>query len=291
MDNFWWKIIGIVVSIVAIIVPSYVAYDIYQKESISSHELEIEELFRSNPTSFLSDLDGKFKLTADGKIIDNLSIIYFGLRNSGNKPILPKQYFENLTVSVGKKWKIVGVSNESSSPKGLTITWKQTESGGYSAEPLLINPEDGFTIAVYVVGDPQIKKTDEKIAIDWTARIENLSRISTREAETIKFKLSGIVVLLSGWALPFTVVSFIFMLGLVLILSRKAGVISNISAMNIVLIVFYATLAISACEVLAYYIYEPINVGGAAWINWSILVIQSMVLVWLSVLLVKRKSA
>ncbi len=67
MSNVLWKFIGAIVSIIAIIVPAYVAYDIYQKNGITNHQLEIVELFRSKPTSFLSALDGKFELTADGE--------------------------------------------------------------------------------------------------------------------------------------------------------------------------------------------------------------------------------
>jgi hypothetical protein len=291
MDNFWWKVIGAVISIVAIIVPSYVAYDIYQKGSISKHALEVKKLFSSNPASFLSDLDGKFQLIADGEKVKDLRIIYFSLSNTGNKPILPKQIHERLNVSVDEKWKIVGVSNENSYPKGMELSWSQDDSGKYYAERALINPGDNFTVAVYMVGDSEYHEAEGTPSVSWSGRIENLSQILVREPEKIEFKLSGITVLLSGWALPFTVVSFMVLLGMVLILSKKAGVTPNIAASKIALIVVYSALAISASEVLAYYIYEPIKMGGEEWINWSVLVVQSMVLLWLSFLLIKKKGA
>lgn len=217
-------------------------------------------------------------------------LTYFSVKNTGKKPILPKEFFENITVSVNKNWKIIGVSNESSYPKGIKLVWHKLNDREYSVQPALINPNDEFTIAVYTVGTLQSESEEAKTSIEWNGRIENLSKILIRESESLNFKLSGIVVLISGWALPFTMISFVILLGAILFLSKKSEVLPGLTGIKIAIIVTFSTLAISSSEVLAYYIFQPIDGGeGANWINWSILVLQSAILIFLSIKVMNRK--
>lgn len=298
MNSIWWKIIGTFISLVAIAMPVYIAYDIYQRDSIVVHKLEVEKLFRSSPTLALSGLEGKFELTADSEIITNLQIMFFYLQNSGERPIIPNDFHENISVSVGENWKIIGVSNEGSSPEGIELTWQKTDDRKYEAKPVLINPKDGFITAVYIVGISESNKTEGWPAVRWDTRIENLQNITLREYDPIQFEVVGIVVLLSGWALPFTVISSMLVFGTILFLSFKADILPNLSGSGVFIIVIYSILAISASEVAAYYIFEPLNLGdrgGGAWIgeslNWSIVFIQSILFIYLLYKVIKKYNA
>lgn len=293
MNDKLWKNLGVIVTIIAIIAPLYVAYDIFERGNTINHKLEIVELFDSRPTSFLADFKGKFELTADGEKIEHLDITYFSIQNIGKKPILPKEFFENISVSVDESWKIIGVSNQSSYPEGLELTWQKLSDREFFAQPTLINPQDYFFVAVYTVSAVQDLK-EEKPGIEWNARIENLTNILTQKQKTYSFNLSsGLVVLLSGWAIPFVISSFILLFGAVLLLSGKSGVLPGVTGKKTIIIVSFATLAISVSEVLAFYIFEPVVGGGSlitTWLNLSLLAFQSVLFILLSIKIINKVS-
>ena len=103
MSETKWQIVGATIAFVAIITPIFVAYDLWQRGSAPEHELVVEEVARSSPVEFLSDLDGVFSLQANGVQLKEFKIVNFLIYNSGPSSILPEDYFEplGLTISSG----------------------------------------------------------------------------------------------------------------------------------------------------------------------------------------------
>ncbi|MGR5550775.1 hypothetical protein [Vibrio sp. DNB22_12_1] len=285
-----FKGIAIFVSVISLVVTIYVSYDIYHKET--TKVLEIKELFTSNPSSSLSGIGDKLKLTINGEAVKNLHIVKFLLRNAGESAILPSDFHEKITVSVTEPWKVIGIVNDDSFPQNFDLMWNEVSDTTYAIEPILINPNDRISFSVYLSGESL--EGDEGVPLVWKTRIENLSDIRVLKEDSLSIDLkNGLLVVLSGWSLPFTLLFFIAFLLFQLEASRRAKVI-DLKSNALGVVVLFSLLSICAGEVLAYFIFQPVT-GDVHWstqiVNWLILVVQVLVVIWLSIRLMTNKNA
>jgi hypothetical protein len=112
------------VAIVTAAAPIYVAYDTLSKGSIPPKKVELWDGFKFNPLTDLAVLGDHIpvKISIGDETIDNLVIANTTIRNVGQAPILPIDYFENLSVSVKEPYKILAVE---SGPGPVRFSWSR----------------------------------------------------------------------------------------------------------------------------------------------------------------------
>ncbi len=118
MDNKW-KLISIVVSFLAIIVPSYVTY--YTATETLKPQIEVQDVGQTNLTSFFPWAKENVELRIGGEKIDSLNVAIFTLRNIGKAPLLAKNIYENISITVEDGWRIVAISRLATVPPGIAF--------------------------------------------------------------------------------------------------------------------------------------------------------------------------
>jgi hypothetical protein len=181
------SLLTLAVGLITAAAPIYVAYDIYDRGPAPEKRLELKHWFVTNPTKNLSSLANKAHLilTVEDKTVGNLVIAHDLLRNTGRVPVLPSDYFQNLTVSVSPPWYIVAVESSKDGLGNVPLRWKRNSDTQFEAEPSLLNPGDSVSTVVYLT-NTNVAKT-LSIGPDpttlWDARITNLRMISTASPE------------------------------------------------------------------------------------------------------------
>jgi hypothetical protein len=208
------KTLGVLVMLLTVAVPAYVAYDIYGRGPIPEKRLQLNQLTPINPLRDLSGLGERasFSLQLENQKINNITIATTWITNIGGIPILPGDFYEKLSVTVDKPWKIVAVENRTFSlPEELTVNWKRQTDTKFEAEPLLLNPGDSIQMNVYVT-DPEFSSSaptrldPNPPAIHWKVRIANLRGFSAAPNPFADADY-GLEVRISGWGVPFTLIS------------------------------------------------------------------------------------
>jgi hypothetical protein len=257
-------LLGLIVTVIGIAVPAYVAYELYSRGPSPEKRLEVEHSFTMNPAKNLSTLASKahLTLTVEGKTVSNLVIAYDVLRNVGHAPLLPTDYFENLTVSVAPPWNIVIVDSSVGWQGNVSLRWKRKSDTTFEAEPSLLNPGDTVSTAIYLtnaqtLSDGDLGTTADPI-IKWDARIINLPAISTRPSEHFDEggdKYFPIEVRLHGHALLFTLITAMLFEAVYINLLVRAGLLHRIDWRAISLVLCASLLSFSAAESSAWYLF------------------------------------
>jgi hypothetical protein len=96
LQSPFWQGIGVIVSIIALLVSTFVAYDIYQK-SLQSPDLTIMRRSSFNPIGFGERSSKPITMSIGGEVVSDLEVYYYTLENTGNLPIKPIDYVEPIT--------------------------------------------------------------------------------------------------------------------------------------------------------------------------------------------------
>jgi len=289
-ESGFWKVITLMVILLTAVIPAYVAYDLYSRGSAPAPEKRVE-LLRLPPLNALWDIStegNKVKLTLNEQPLDNLFTVQAMIKNMGSVPILPSDYYEKLSVSVQEPWKIVNVDN-SFSKAFVQLHWKRVDDAKFEAEPALLNPGDIVYTKVYVTNTKlgsfsALEKSNEP-QVAWSARIVNLRAFSEPPSilERVQRKQFGIQVELSGWALPFTLVTALLFQALYLHLLSCAGFLRGWNWHTIALILCASLLGFAAAESIATYLFGNLRTemfGVDHWVNAPWIIIHILVL-WL----------
>ena len=131
------------------------------------------------PRGELADQD--LLIQINGEELVEFHVIVEILQNSGRIPITPTDYYENLTVSVGKDWKMQLITSELAGPSNSSFVWTRISENTFEATPKLINPGDAFIVSAYVSPADPSNISNDAPELTWDGRIENLSRIKVEE--------------------------------------------------------------------------------------------------------------
>ena len=107
-----WKVLTLVMALLAIVASSYVAYDLHQRGSSPEKHVELSEFSPINLLAGLSGLGDKavISVTVEGQTFNNIVIKQAYFTNKGNSPIIPSDFYNNLSVSVNTPWKQISSS-------------------------------------------------------------------------------------------------------------------------------------------------------------------------------------
>ncbi len=177
------------------------------------------------PTDPLSDLADNLagisiEIKSSGKPVDKIYLYQTTLRNSGNTPILPSDFFGDMKITTARPWAIVAVSGSAkSSPQNIGQAWTKVSDTEVSAAPTLLNPGDHIDVTVYLTAPEQEVKAlkyDSPAPIEWRVRVVNMPSIIIEMNPFQQFasKQGPIVVHVWGWGVPFLLTIFLLSLWL-----------------------------------------------------------------------------
>jgi hypothetical protein len=239
-----WQGVGAIVSIAALVISTFITYDIYQKSSPFS-ELTIEQGYSFNPIAFGENAKKRISMSVDGENVQDVQVYYFRINNTGKAPILPTDYIEPLKISTQKPFRIIAIEKQSAKPQDLTVDWNRINTEAFQIKPMLLNPGDSFGTLVFVSQEPAPVVKGNKIdlkkdksssdkssdyirgqvhSIQWKARIVNISNLKLtnyqdpHREEMDKLGIFYVRFQTSGWGIyTYSIFSLIlFLLGLFL---------------------------------------------------------------------------
>lgn len=177
-DRWISIILTVVVSLITAAVPAYVAYDLWGRGSIPEKRVQLMRYSNIHPLRDLSALGDRVSIyiKVEDQTFDNLVIARAYLLNAGSSPILPSDFFENLSINVETPWKIVAVENGGFF-RGVTLKWKRISDTRFEAAPALLNPGDSVPVTIYLTDTRKsgIAKTDKQAIRRSSGRLESLT--------------------------------------------------------------------------------------------------------------------
>jgi hypothetical protein len=164
----WGQIIvGIAALIVAIAAIAYSRNQIDKRKLV--YQVKLTPIIKIDGIS-TDDIEIKFR----GTTVKTLALCSVSILNLGNRPILRKDWDENLRIDFEQQTKIVDTRIASSIPKDLTLAHSESVSGnklGIEFQPFLLNSKEGFKIEIVVAGNGSPRISGRIVGI---TRIEEL---------------------------------------------------------------------------------------------------------------------
>lgn len=179
LQSPFWQGVGAIVSIIALLISTFIAYDIYQK-SLRLPNLTIVREYSFNPIGFGESSSKPITMSIDGEVVSDLEVYYYTLENTGNAPIEPTDYVEPVTVSVKEPLRILTVEKDRSRPEGITVSWRKVGENKFQLKPLLLNSGDKLSILVFVSGLPE--KLEDSSQIDQSEPVSGESDDQNNES-------------------------------------------------------------------------------------------------------------
>ena len=209
------KLTGIGLAPLASAAPIYVSYDMLARGSLPEKTLELGQLDPVDPLQDLSQLTDKAALTLKfGKHqVDNVVIIQAYVRNNGKAPILPADFHEPLSVSISSPFRILAVENSTTFyPADVKLKWTSEAPDRFVAASTLFNPGDAAAIIIYATNtnfDAAKGGEADKAKVEFNVRVVNMKSLTKAPDlfKTLEAGYWGLIVILSGWSLIYTVVA------------------------------------------------------------------------------------
>ena len=143
--NTRW-IIGIFVPIIFSLIMFFVSFERPHKK------LECEVLNGYTTIDKDETLQDGLKILYFGKEIENLHILIYEFRSTGNRPIGTDDFESDIELQFDKNTKVLKADIISTSPPNDAIKVYQNDSI-VGIEPVLLNPDDMFRIQIFVTGE------------------------------------------------------------------------------------------------------------------------------------------
>ncbi len=144
MTSFREEYINIFLAILAISIP-VIIYFLQKKRKEFSYKVES----MSKIIKKCNNLSSPIEILLEGKKIEDPHYILIKVWNSGNVPINPEDFKENVYIDFGKHSKIIQASIKETYPKNLGANIEVCESM-IIISPVLFNEEDSLTIEAVV---------------------------------------------------------------------------------------------------------------------------------------------
>jgi len=293
-EGRFWQLLLVLATVTPAILAGYTSYDLYNRSPEAEKKLQATYISFGNPFTSLADLGSKAELSmrVDGRPVNNISVVNAYIQNTGASPIVPSDYYEDLTISAPAPWKIVTVEDSSK----IKLHWKRLSDVTFQAAPVLLNPGDLVAATVYLTNskyswsDEVPKESEPKIT--WAARIANLHSIDESKpdllgnyrsaAEAVSF---GLHVTLGGWSLIYTLVATFVFQALYLHYLYQIGLLQPGRWKAVLLIVAVSILNLSAAEASSTYLFgDPLTwaLGINHLLNTPPIIANYAILLWLA---------
>ena len=276
------------VNIIAILVPAFVTIyaTFYFPSPYIAKQLQSSLPLTVDLTGEFSELGDQLKLSiTDNNVrVPNLTELIVGITNTGNVPIIPADFYENLSINVDKPWRILLVKNITTRGAAHAV-WQKVNDQKFQVKPDLLNPQEVIFASVYATNTQS--HPDEHLVLKphWSTHILNLKAITERKR--IEFEDAWIIVFLYGRNLILTVVGTIFFMFVYINLLYYVGALKTHRWQGVVAIIVVSIISFSSSEAMATYvlpnIFYSLAGGISHWMNLPPILANLGVLLWLSV--------
>jgi hypothetical protein len=164
--------LGAVLAVVSILLAIFLYFRSRQKKSLSY------EVISQYPLISVDDeIKGRLKILLDGMSVQDVHLLIIKLINNGNVAVTASDYERPLNLNFSGETEVISANIAESSPKNLipTIT-KSNKSVTFN--PILINPNEFFTLKILVTRYNNLFNVDDRIAGVHVRPIRQLSIVS-----------------------------------------------------------------------------------------------------------------
>lgn len=277
-----WQAVGTIIGIVALIVSTAVAYDIYRK-SVQYTDVTVTKFVVFDPLRFSKAMEGRVALLVDGLTAESVLVYYYSISNTGQVSIRPNDYVKPIRISVQDPWALLAVETESTEPPDLQVAWTRVSTQTFEMEPVLLNPEDTIWALLFVTGSTETQH-EELPEPQWTARIANVHSLDVRSPETPK-EQSGLGIFWTGikhygWSLYWFAGLAVCLFVVGVLLSVRYGRLSKLSAAQVALLTAIMMLSFSSSEIMVDMLIEHDKQWWGAWFLLGLHVLLFGYLIW-----------
>ena len=220
--------VQVILAVIAIVLTIYYARRELQRKEISYLVLSCKPLFRD-----LSVGQKKIQLLVDSKPAKNVYLVPFWVKNTGNQPIEPADFFVPLNVVVPSDIEVLSREISEQRPSDLDIHFDEQETG-LVLNKTLLNPGDAFSISLLVDNPNEIDWGRDNFSLN--GRIRGGAVVDVIEAEKwgdrrtrallalyLPFVLGLFITQASGAKLPLAFDYFVVLYGVALLVPVLLG--------------------------------------------------------------------
>lgn len=292
-----WQVISITIGLFALLVSTYVAYDIFKKSN-TRKTFNIEERWAFDPLYFGEKFEGRVKLTIDNEPVNSPIVYFYTITNDGNSSVLPSDFINPIQISIESPWKIHAVTSSNAYPDDLLIEWTQVSTNTFELNPTLLNPGDRFDVLILVSNNTcdNCESTDccSTPELTWNGRITFVDDIKVTypksEAEETGLGTFFLIVNHRGWELYWFAILSICLYTIGLAISIRNAYLSKLSVWQIILLICLMALSFASADIVIDALFKGIR---QPWIAWTVIVFFGIVILYLVIpsirSLVKRK--
>jgi hypothetical protein len=185
-----WQAIGAVFSVAAIIVTFAIHRWQLQKSAFTYLVKSAYPLLKST-----EELQGRLSVQVDNIAVRNIDVMFIEFQNSGNRPIARTDFDVPVSIAFKPPVRIISAVLDAESPQDLGVSL-QVEEQQVTIIPMLLNPNDGFTLKLLLSSDSLKYAVSGRIV--GVKQIEELkpSNSSVRLLFALVFCLIGFVLFL-----------------------------------------------------------------------------------------------
>lgn len=177
-----WQFVAVLLALTAILVSIFVYLKQRMRKSLSYEILSLNPLL-SVENEIKSDLQILYK----GKTVEQVHLIVLKFINTGNMPILSKDYEHPVSLSFGEEAKVLTTEITEKNPDSLRPS-ASIEEKEIVLKPILLNPKDSVTLKMLVT-------KFSKVAVD--GRIAGVREIKETEKKALRYS----VLIVCGFAM------------------------------------------------------------------------------------------
>ena len=172
---------GVIFALLAVIV-SIVIYRLQRQNK----ELAFGVLAEHHLLGVSDELANRVRITFDNRPVENIKLLVFALKNSGNKAVKVEDFIRPITISLGNEAKLLSFECIKECPANLNINISSNEDM-LEISPILLNSGDYFLI--------QVLASVEKAKIEQDIKIVGVSsfvNLTVKQRQNTSF-LNGLV--------------------------------------------------------------------------------------------------
>ena len=159
LKNPVWQVVGVVVAIIAIVVPLLVYYS-----DRPIKKLHVDILSNSPLVSINTEVPKEIQILYKGKPVQTLSLILLKLTNTGTEPIRESDYSEPIRMSLSQSAEIGEVVVQETRPDGIRLAPTVIASNQIELAKFLFNPGDQAVLKILALNNDATLDIKARIA-------------------------------------------------------------------------------------------------------------------------------
>ncbi|UJS26155.1 hypothetical protein [Thiothrix winogradskyi] len=192
------ELAGAAFALIAILVSVVIYYLQRQRKELAFGVLSEHHLLGVD-----EELADRVAVTFDGQLVKNIRLVIFGVKNSGNQPILINDFEgRSMRFTFGENAKVLSTEIIHQSPHNLGCSLEVVEDT-IQVKPLLLNSNDYFVVQVLVTAPEINMQADIRLV-----GIPTIVELSAQKPENLIASIVGRILALSSLILIFPVAAF-----------------------------------------------------------------------------------